>query len=101
MLCLFVAVSAFASDIKKDEVVVFYPTIGQRIAKGAEWELEIHGCVYEPEKRAAVLAAFRAAIELKTELSQTDKAAFNERARAFMVDHERGNKIAIRLGEKT
>lgn len=100
-LFIFAATTAAASDIKKDEVVVFYPTIGQRVAKGAEWELEIHGCVYEPEKRAAALAAFRAAIELKTELSQAEEAVFNERARAFMVDHERGKTISVHLGGKT
>jgi phosphatidate phosphatase APP1 len=100
LFCLMATLSAFGSEIKRDEVVVFYPTLGQRVGKGAEWELEIHGCVAEPEKRGALLVAFRAAIELKTELSEAEETVFNERAREFLVDHESGKKIAIRLGAK-
>jgi hypothetical protein len=33
-------------------------------------------------------------------ISSEEKAIFVERARAFLVDNERGKKIAVRVGEK-
>ena len=46
LFCWFsVAVVAFGSELKPDETVVFFPTIGQRVKDG--WDLEIHGVVYE------------------------------------------------------
>jgi phosphatidate phosphatase APP1 len=99
VLYLAAIVSVFGSELKQDEVLVFFPTLGYRVDAGKVWELEIHGQVYEPEERKAALALFRAALALKTELSASENEIFTERARAFLVDHERGKQITIRLGE--
>src|SRR5688572_18884933 len=67
VLCLVVATSVCASDLKKDEELIFFPVIGQKVDKGAAWEAEIHGWVYEPERRTVELELFRASLGVKRE----------------------------------
>lgn len=91
------------SPIKSDETVVFFPTFGQRAQEGENWDLSIHGWIFEPEEdspmRRAALGLFRRSLGLKKEDEETE--IFKRRARAFLVDNERGKKLSIRLGEKT
>src|SRR5262249_24675617 len=54
--------SARASDLAQDEQFVFFPTLGWRVTNG--WEAEIHGWVFEPERRPIMQAVFRAAVGL-------------------------------------
>ena len=92
---------AQVSELKKDERVILFPTIGRRIPGQSAWALEIHGCVYELENRRAALGALRRALELKdVKMTAAQRATFAERARLFMVDNERGNNIVIGVGER-
>lgn len=86
--------------LKSDEQIVFYPSVAQRVpGKTNLWRTTIRGCVFEPEKRRLLVATFREAMELKTEeMNSAEEAIFKERARSFLVDHERGRKVFIRLG---
>ncbi len=102
LFILAVAAQAQSSDIKDDEVVVFFPTVGGSVEGGAAWELDIHGWIYEPERRRLALELFRLALRVRPEqVGEAEKALFRERARAFLVDNLRGKKVAIRLGEET
>jgi len=88
--------------LKPDETIVFYPTIAQRIPGEAEWRVEICGRVFEPEKRGVLLAALREALDLKdVEMTASEENIFNERARLFLADHERGKKMFVRVGGKS
>src|SRR5436309_512523 len=98
---LFVCLSAHGqfSNLKGDQEVVFFPTLACRCASNC-WELTIHGCVYEPEKRTMALAFLRAALGLEhVSLTPAEDKLFAERARLFMVDHKAGEKIVVRIGE--
>jgi hypothetical protein len=97
-LALWAAVaSAQVSDIKPDEEVVLFPAIGSRANDGS-WSADIEGCVYEPEQRRLTLALLREALELKDiRLTAQEDELFKARARLFMVDHERGNRIVVRI----
>jgi hypothetical protein len=89
------------THLKADEQIAFYLTIGQRVPGKNLWRLEIHGCIFEPEKRSLALAALREALDLKDiEPTPAEQKVFNERARLFLVDHERGKQIFIRIGDK-
>ena len=92
--------SAAETNLKPDEQIIFYPGVAQRVGVETNlWRAEIRGCLFEVEKRSLLVAAFREAIELKTEeLSPAESAVFKERARLFLVDHERGKDIFIRCG---
>jgi len=90
------------SDIKTDEKVVFYSTYAWQAGDNPGWTVAIHGSIFEPEpgslKRAAAIESLRAALGLSR--SQTESDIFRQRARAFLVDNERGKRIAVRLGDK-
>jgi hypothetical protein len=88
------------TNLKSDEQIVFYPTVARRVPGETDlWRAQIRGCVFEIEKRGLLVAAFREALELKTEaITSAQSVVFGERARLFLVDHERGKKIFVRCG---
>jgi hypothetical protein len=92
-------VHASDSAIRRDETVVFYPTYGCFEAQSRSWRLDIHGVVFEPEtsslKRAFLLSALRES--LPDFLDAEEKALLERRLRLFLVDHERGKAISVRL----
>ncbi len=90
------------TKLKTDEQIVFYPSTAQRVAGQPNlWRTEIRGCVFEPEKRGMSLATLRAALGLKdVEMTAAEEKVLNERARLFLVDHERGKEIFILVGGK-
>lgn len=90
------------THLRRDERIIFYPTIAERISGDAAWRVEIRGSAFEPEKRGVLLAALREALELEhVEMTPSEERIFNERARLFLVDHERGKKIFVRFGSKS
>jgi hypothetical protein len=87
--------------LKPDERIVFYPVVAKRMPGENAWRAEIRGCVFEPERRGWFTAALREALELKdVELTPGEERIFNERARLFLVDHERRKKIFVRFGDQ-
>jgi len=101
LLCLFVAVPVFAADLRPDERVLFYPTVGWRDAAAGEWRVPVHGLVFEPERRVLTAAALRTALGLVAEPKDAaERKVFESRARAFLVDNERGKRISVRVGTR-
>jgi phosphatidate phosphatase APP1 len=88
-----------SSNLKRDQEVVFFPTLACRSGSNC-WDLNIHGCVYEPDKRTVALALIRAALGLEhVSLTPAENKLFAERARLFMVDHKADKKIVVRIGD--
>ncbi len=87
---------ASTSPIKRDEVVILFPTIGYPM-NDEMWALHIHGWIYEPQWEATTL--MRRLFNLEEE-DNDDESLFQERAAAFFVDNERGKRITLSLGEK-
>lgn len=101
LLCLFVAAPVFAADLRSDERVLFYPTIGWRDAASGEWRVPVHAHVFEPERRALTAAALRTALGLVAEpKNAAERAVFESRTRGFLADNERGKRISVRIGER-
>ena len=92
--------SAQHTQLKRDEQIVFYPSVAQRVAGDTNfWRAEIRGCVFEVEQRTVLLATLRAALDLKdVTMTAAEAKVFNERARLFLVDHKRGKQVFIRCG---
>src|SRR5690349_18935412 len=90
---------ALFADLKLDETVVFFPTYGVVDAQGEMWTLPVHAWVFEPEedslRRAAAIGLLRRVLRLEADAADTD--LFRQRARAFLVDNERGKRLAVRL----
>jgi phosphatidate phosphatase APP1 len=90
-----------AADLKKDEAIVFFPTLAHLSEDGRTWTTRVHGWIFEPEAdgvlRNAAIASFRNALGLSAD--EAESLVFQQRARAFLADNERGKRIAIRIGE--
>lgn len=85
-----------AADLKPDEQIVLYPTMGWRTNGG--WAAEIHGCVYELKGRGILAPLLQRVLGIsEEELSLAEKTLFRERARLFMVDHEARRTVPVRL----
>lgn len=91
---------ALCSEIKRDETVVFFPTLAQQTKNG--WKLDIHGWVYEQEKRPVSTWALGRMLGIGEEpVSAREAETFAQRIRLFLVDNERRKTVSIRLGSKT
>ncbi|MGH7901723.1 MAG: phosphatidate phosphatase App1 family protein [Thermodesulfobacteriota bacterium] len=88
------------SVIKRDETLIFFPTIGSFDSKEGAWIVDIHAWIFEPEEdsrfRNEIIERFgKILIGEKIE-----GEPFESRARMFLVDNERNKKITIRFGDK-
>jgi len=88
------------NDLAGDELVVWYPTIAHR--EGGDWVVPIHGCVYEPETddlwRSAFIGVLRRTLGIK---GSHETELFRRRVGCFLVDHQRGRRLRIRVGRRT
>jgi phosphatidate phosphatase APP1 len=95
--------SASASDLRSDEVVVFYPSYATLDEDGQAWTLLIHGSVYRPGqdsvKRAVLLAATRGMLGVKADDPQS--LVLDLRLRPFLVDHQGNRQVKVRIGSTT
>lgn len=99
-LTILAAMVFFArSSLQADEVIDFFPVAARWDAAKETWQTEIHSVVYEPElnslKRRALLALLTNLLDIDSEQAESD--LFKTRVRHFLVDHERGKKVRIRL----
>jgi hypothetical protein len=105
ILCVLLAGTMIAGaqtmSLRRDETIIFYPGIAQRVAGKDAWRVEIRGMVFEPENRGISLWALREAFDLRDiELSAAEQRVFEQRARYFLVDHERRKRVTVRFGLK-
>ncbi|MEM7221435.1 MAG: App1 family protein [Pseudomonadota bacterium] len=95
--------SLFASPIKRDEDIVFFPTAGRLSEDRSGWHLPIHAWVFEPEAdsmaRRATLAALARALGLTEDAAGSE--TFKARARWFLVDNERGKRVRTTLSPES
>ena len=91
-----------ASNISRDEEVVFFPTCAHFDEAGKTWTVPIHGIIYEPEadsrKRHAMVRAL--ARTLHVEAGTEEAENLDRRLRLFLVDNERGKSLYVRIDGK-
>ena len=88
------------SPIKDDESVVLFNASAHVDADGRSWLVPVHGWIFEPEagsvwRRGALAAAHEA---LGIAARDPRSARFEEIARWFLVDNERGKRLPITVG---
>ncbi len=85
-----------ASPIKSDEEVVFFPTPARQVdpAPDSDWEVDIHGWIFEPGEPdpGPVLLKQLTGIDLEA-LQPAELTLLKQRAALFTVDNERGKAI--------
>lgn len=86
------------SNLKLDEDVRIFPTVGRR--ERDAWVVPLHAWVYEPEDgallRGATIETLRVAFELPPGAESSD--IFRARARPFLYDNESAKQLVVRLG---
>jgi len=88
------------STIKADQEIVFFPSVVRWLGEG-KWELDIRGCVFEPDNRNVALFFLRGALAFNhIQLNEAENKILTERARLFMVDHKGGRRIVVRIAGK-
>ena len=91
------------TKLKGDETLVFYPAFLTWDGAGERWAGEIHGNIHEPADGATAelrLDALHALLEMSGSLSPEEERHLRDRAREFLVDHERGKTIVVRVGTR-
>ena len=89
----------FAAELKADEQLMLFPTIGSRVAAGDGWLIDIHGLAFEPENRRIARLILRKALGFDdATLSADEKKTFAERTGYFLADNERGVDVMVRIG---
>lgn len=102
LLILWLTSPDAVSELKTDETVVFFPTVGHFDKEDRVWIIPISGWIYEEERDSLTRKAALGALRRQLGLGQQDEesATFKERARRFLVDNERGKRVCIRLGQR-
>lgn len=88
------------SPIKRDEVVLFYPTFARQEDGGRTWKAAVHGTIFEPEERSLARSVLVTMLResVPRRLSPDEEETFRRRVRLFLVDSERGKTISVRVG---
>ena len=87
------------SDISPDETVVFFNTAGWLDSANQEWQLPVHGWIYEPEASVARKSALEKILQEGFDLSATEQTEgnFSRRLNLLLADNERGKRIVVSL----
>ncbi len=97
--CLLVWLCCAADTLSTDERVVFFPTLAHYDPVRNEWRGEVHGWIYEVDRKTRVRsAAFRELLEF--DRSVDEAKLFRQRAEPFVVDNEGGKQLRVRLGSE-
>ncbi|MGI9469969.1 MAG: phosphatase domain-containing protein, partial [Rubripirellula sp.] len=87
------------TNLKSDEVIIFFPTYGRFDSEQNQWVAYVHGNVHEPEmsstKRSALIATLKSAANASVGIE--DERFVEERLRPFVVDNERNKSVTIRV----
>ncbi|MBE9504116.1 MAG: hypothetical protein IME96_08065, partial [Proteobacteria bacterium] len=82
----------YASQIKKDETIIFFPTAAYLDESEKSWIIPVHGWIFEKEDdslwRKAAVEGLLKALELKSDVVKDE--LFRQRAGLFLVDNEKG-----------
>jgi hypothetical protein len=90
------------SDLKADEVIVFYPSYLTWDGQERDWKGTIQGKVHEPRDGASAAlmrTALRKLLGIGGELTPEESRRFESRAGEFLVDNQRGKTIVVQLGD--
>ena len=88
----------FASGLKSDERVIFYPTSAQLTASG-KVEVHISAWVYESESRSGAKEALALWLDVDlATITAEEKVNFETRTQLFRFDSERRKQLKINFG---
>ncbi|MDL2286040.1 DUF2183 domain-containing protein [Desulfococcaceae bacterium OttesenSCG-928-F15] len=91
----FLPASLWASQLKSDEDVLFFPDLAWERPDG-RMEVQVEAWVFEEEKRPGMASALASYLDVDLgNLSPEENKIFSERARLFKTDSERWKRLEI------
>ncbi len=90
----------WGSGLKSDETVIFFPTSAWWSEGTGSWHVPVHGWIFEREEDSLWRRGSVALLHETLELDEDEMSSelFRQRAWAFLVDNERGKRLAVQLG---
>lgn len=93
--------STAAGQIDPDERVIVFDTLASWDGAESHWNVDLHAWVFEPHDASKGLATILAALNLAdVAYSTEEESMLNTRAKAFLVDNERGKTILLTIGDR-
>jgi hypothetical protein len=91
------------SNISDDEHVVFFNTTAWMDEASQQWQVPIHGWVYEPQDSSARKSAFAKILEEEfgLEANAETESNFTDRLNLLIADNERGKTIVVDIAGRT
>ncbi len=91
----------WAVNVSADETIVFFPTAGWMDEDKAEWQIPIHGWIFELEENALRKAAVKSIMEsFDIDKDSADAKRLGDRMAFFLADNERNKDIKIKVGSR-
>ncbi len=90
-----------AANEEPGKSLLLYPSHLTWDAQAKVWRGQIHGGVYERERRAAARSAVRAALGGRASRTPDEERIFDARIDPFMYDSEGGKRIIVELGGRS
>lgn len=88
------------SPVKSDETVLLFPTAAAWEPPQDAWRVPLHIWIFEPERsdllRRQALRRLQSVLGLV--LTEEEWTLFEDRARRFLVDNERGKRLTVLVG---
>jgi hypothetical protein len=97
---LLLAAPLIASELSPDEQLLFFPTYGSRSTNAGQWNLTVHGWVFETPRNSFSAKALMRVLAWSGQLSAAEKPVFEARGRFFTVDNQGGRSVVVCLGTK-
>ena len=93
---------AIRSKLEREDRVVLYPTFGHLSADGKCWHVGVSGVVFGPGRvslrRRMLLRVLQRLMRVPA--SALHSKRFRDRVSLFLVDTERGKRVAVRVGDQ-
>ncbi|HUY32231.1 MAG TPA: App1 family protein [Pirellulales bacterium] len=102
LLVPMVACAARASDLPRDEEMVFFNTSACLDPQGRNWLLPVHGWVFEPDEQSKVKAATLEGLRRLLDIEPTpdELPVFRARAWPFLVENRSRREFSVRVGNR-
>jgi len=90
------------TNLKTDEHVLLFPTNATFDKATKQWELDIHGWVFEPERdsiwRNGLIKSLASFVDVEDDTEE--KKRFEDRTSMFLVDNERNKSIVVEASQQ-
>ncbi len=90
------------TNLKADETVLLFPTNARFDTQTKNWQVHVHGWVFEPERDSAwrngTIGALKLALDVKKDTPEAK--VFEDRIAMFLVDNEGSKNVTVKISDQ-